>query len=372
VRFIYFAPVTWNSVGQRPHEFVEWLNERTSENIIWVEPNLLRFPKLSDLRKLHLHRGDPFKETPSWLRVVNVPAIPMEPLRISRAINRVFWKRALSSFFQDEDLGVVIGVPSKLALWFSQRVAGRSRVLFDLMDYFPAFQKGIAKKTIEETQELLLATADFVTVSSSNLQKRYSGKCQEIELVLNGSSYHKMGIKQAIGRPQGGEFTYSYVGTIGSWFDWDFVVNFARANPEVQIRLAGPVYTKPKQATPENVKLLGVLPNHEAAVEIRESDATLIPFKINELTQYVDPIKFYDYAFFSKVVLSSCFGQMASREQLKNVVLYPDSPKDFTFIHEQVSNLSREEQANNQSVKTTASWTERFSGSNLMERFAIT
>ena len=120
-----------------------------------------------------------------------------------------------------------------------------------------------------------------------------------------------------------------YVGTIGPWFDWEWVINLARMWPTDVVRLIGPMFTPSPYTLPANVEILPPCIHQDALQAMWEFDVGLIPFKKNELTASVDPIKYYEYRAIGLPVISTNFGEMVFR-----------GGEDGTFLSHGVEDVS--------------------------------
>jgi hypothetical protein len=159
-----------------------------------------------------------------------------------------------------------------------------------------------------------LAAADLVVFSSDPLSTKYSNQSKNSTIILNAHNHERFAVAprpKESASPQ--HPVFGYVGTLGSWFDWNLVIELSEQAPHSSIPLIGPVYTKPRRPLPSNIHLLGPMSNSQAISHMRGFSAGLIPFKINELTDYVDPIKYYEYRTLGLPVFSSSFGQMRER-----------------------------------------------------------
>ena len=90
-----------------------------------------------------------------------------------------------------------------------------------------------------------------------------------------------------------------YFGALAKWFDYELVVELARAHPDYEILLIGWDYDKSLQRYPlgdySNITLVGpidyaVLPHYACWF-----DVSTIPFRINEVTESTSPIKLFEY-----------------------------------------------------------------------------
>ena len=313
MRLVYLSPVPWHSFAQRPHKFVEWFWSRTGAEVLWVDPYATRFPSLADFRRSETRTAGQ-AIVPPWLTLVRPRSVPVEPLPGSQWINGALWRGVVDEverFAAKHSIFIGIGKPSVLALKVLERV-GSDSSLYDAMDDFPAFYSGISRLAMASREQTLARRVTRIVTSSTALKQRWDAVQQDVRLVHNGFDVRLMpgprrGVRQKRKR------IFGYVGTIGRWFDWDWLCALARARPNDTIRLIGPVYTPPPQRLPKNVELLPPREHTAALQAMLEFDLGFIPFKKNKLTNSVDPIKYYEYRALGLAVLSTSFGEMSLR-----------------------------------------------------------
>jgi len=314
MRLVYLSPVPWVGFAQRPHKFVEWFHGRTGDEVLWVDPYPTRFPLLSDFRRLRAKEGRQQCSNPPWLRVIRPSAVPIEPLPGAGWVNAVLWQRLfneLDAFASQQGTLLAIGKPSALALAVVSRFRG-TRSVYDAMDDFPAFYTGLSRWAMRWREAQLVRNVDSVLASSTAIQRRWSLIGVDVQLVHNGLDAELMPEFVRISNANGKKIL-GYVGTIATWFDWDWVIELARAHPDNVVRLIGPVFSSAPADLPSNIEMLPPC-NHQAAlVAMQAFDVGLIPFKKNRLTASVDPIKYYEYRALGLPVVSTDFGEMAFR-----------------------------------------------------------
>ena len=316
MRLVYLSPVPWNSFAQRPHKFVRWFHERTGEPVLWIEPYPTRFPKLQDVKRLQSSQEKKVLiDTPPWLRVLKAGGLPIEPLPGSAWVNSSLWKpvfEAYNAFAKGRKTCLAVGKPSLLALSLLQRKK-HSRSLYDAMDDFPAFYEGISRFAFARREKLIAQEVDLMWASSSALRSHWGRYHSHVRLVLNGLDQTVMPELPADKPYASTGRVFGYVGTIASWFDWEWVVALAESHPQDEVHLIGPVFESATMPLPDNIKLLPER-NHAAALSaMLDFDVALIPFKKNKLTQSVDPIKYYEYRALTLPILSTDFGEMSFR-----------------------------------------------------------
>ena len=318
MRLIYLSPLPWASFTQRPHKFVDWFHRRTGATVDWVEPYPSRFPRLSDLRlaghaQLALGEG----EVPKWLRVLRPRALPIEPIQYVGGLNRALWSGLLAQLAgpapSSDRAVVVVGKPSLLALDVLARLSVHWS-LYDMMDDFPAFHQGAAARTMARNEAELIRVADEVWSSSTALAKAWSSAPHGVRLVPNALDAARMPTQTKPVKTGPGKCkVFGYVGTLGSWFDWAWVETLARCRKADTVKLIGPLFCAPPQRLPANVEILPAVAHPQALAAMRTFDVGLIPFRIQRLTDSVDPIKYYEYRALGLPVLSTNFGEMRQR-----------------------------------------------------------
>jgi hypothetical protein len=229
---------------------------------------------------------------------------------------------AIERFLAVGSCMVAVGKPSELALQALTKFPGVHSV-YDAMDDFPAFYRGISRSSMEQRERKLATRVSRILVSSSVLAERFQAHSNKLGLALNACATETMPpverLRSASGRP-----VLGYVGTVAHWFDWDLLAALARSSPSTDVRVIGPVYAPPSVPLPANVELLPACDHSAAIAAMNGFSVGLIPFKRTDLTASVDPIKYYEYMALGLPVLSSCFGEMVHRLGVAGVSLVED------------------------------------------------
>lgn len=319
---VYLSPVPWASFAQRPHWLVRWFHQRTGGRALWVDPYPTRLPRFSDLLRPKSGGCLSDRKSPEWLTVLRPRALPIEPLPASGKFNRFFWgdvRRAIQSFTDRDSFWIGIGKPSQLALYLLADTSAAGS-FYDAMDDFPSFYSGLSRRAIARCEIKLAEHVGRILVSSNRLISRFASQSAKVRVALNACALESLPAVENL-RPRPTSPVLGYVGTIGHWFDWDLVIKLARCNPSVTVRLIGPIYVRPSAALPPNVELHPPCAHDQAIAAMMGFSVGLIPFKINELTASVDPIKYYEYRGLGLPVISTAFGEMAGRGQEPGVFL---------------------------------------------------
>lgn len=98
-----------------------------------------------------------------------------------------------------------------------------------------------------------------------------------------------------------------YVGVVDERMDYALLEHAARARPEWQFVIVGPVCKVDESALPRlpNIHWLGSRPYEELPRYIKGFDVCLMPFALNEATEYINPTKALEYLATGRPVVST-------------------------------------------------------------------
>ncbi|QNQ41534.1 glycosyl transferase [Brucella intermedia] len=362
---IYLSPVPWASFAQRPHKFVSWFQRKYGGRVLWYEPYATRFPSFSDVWRVKSSNSPSTSlQIPDWLTVVSPGGLAIEPLPGSKVLNNFLWQAVLkqaSGFAVEGECILAIGKPSVLAAEILKALP-HCKTLYDAMDDFPAFYSGLSQFAMKRRERNIVALVDAVWASSTLLYQRWSSKRNNVHLVYNGLDLDI--IQSARPMPINKDRRiFGYIGTIGKWFDWEIVIALADLVPRDIVRIIGPVFKPASRTLPDNIELLPPREHARAIAEMACFDVGLIPFLRNNLTESVDPIKYYEYRSFGIPVISTSFGEMNYRKNLEGVHIVDDINGLRRIIPEACKDI-RSREINRDFVEAN-SWAARFNQTGL-------
>ncbi len=307
---LLFANVPFSSAWQRCQQlalcWAKWVD------VIYVDPNrsfLQRFVRPGG-------RGNA-EELPRRLRLF----IPPEGLPLARSfgpVNRINYARSLRAL-RKYLKGRGLWPPTCAVLTYPDQVEalgglGHLPVVYDLMDEPSLFLRAWQKPRYVGLHQRLLRQAAAVVTSSEVLRGRYAGWSERVTCITNGVR-ENLFAELAVARPVPAldrlpRPRFGYVGMISHWFDFPAVAALARAFPEGQVILVGPVEGRVPRL-PANVLFTGPVSNLELASYLRSFDIGLIPFLRSPTIDAVNPIKLYEYLAAGLPVLASRFEELA-------------------------------------------------------------
>lgn len=363
-RLVYLSPVPLGSFAQRPHHFVQWFHARFGAEVMWIDPYPTRLPRIHDMHRLWRRPAaklGPAWACDPWIERVSVPSIPLEPLNVGRTFNRWLWKGLVEHVrkFISNECWIVTAKPSGLALEL-RRQFPECPFAYDVLDNVPAFSAGLSRKWMELAEEQLADQSDWIVTSSSPLYNKFAKTWPEKTRLAKNGFLPVNTINPVVGATTGTPII-GYIGSIASWFDWDILIAFAKKNPNAIVQLIGPCDYIPNNL-PNNIIVLPPIPNSDVYSVMTEFSAGLIPFQRNAVTEYVDPIKYYEYRAVGLPILSTKFGEMCHRGHSDGVYFLEDS-LDLQSIfkinedHQKEQDLHKFVQENN--------WASRFNHLNI-------
>jgi len=186
--------------------------------------------------------------------------------------------------------------------------AGRRRLVYDCMDDALAFAQDEGVRELKARWEReLLARADLTVCSSDELAARMLSRgapSARLRVIPNGWDPEAFPVQPSQALPVSGALVLAYFGTIARWLDADALRAVVAACPDASIRLIGPV-DGAAPAPIERVFIDPPWPHDALAAAVADAHALLLPFRVDDLTRAVDPVKLYEYVALGKPIVAS-------------------------------------------------------------------
>jgi glycosyltransferase involved in cell wall biosynthesis len=170
--------------------------------------------------------------------------------------------------------------------------AGQS--LYRLSDETSAFPD--TPGSYRELEEEAMRRVDVVVATAASLAERARRFARRVLLLPNGVDLARFDSTRKAFRREGDRRRVVYLGAVDSWLDTDLLAELARALPEVEFRIAGPlrIGTDWARSLP-NLTLLGARPPETVPELLAGADVGIIPFVDSPLTRAIHPVKLYEY-----------------------------------------------------------------------------
>ena len=344
--------VDWDWAKQRPHFLAEYLGKHHRLTVCYpysIHRDRLRKNDFSGLRKIPF-LVLPYADQSPWMYHINTFTY--------RIISKVLF------FFSKPDL-IWLCSPEYLDMLPK---GNEIPLVYDCMDNQEAFSMHPLKKEMLIKQERrLVEEAKAIFCSSQNLMakivQRY-GPGYPLCLVNNAFDPSSLKLSSDTGidnRLRGNRFKLGYIGTISNWMDQAALAMLVSTFENLEVHLLGPI----EIAVPDRIKhdcvfWHGPVPHSDLKYYACDFDAFIMPFLVTELIQSVDPVKFYEYIFFNKPIISVKYPEI---ERFKDFV-------DFYTDHGSLQSIVGKYLDNGFNKKYSAEARERFIAENTWERRA--
>jgi len=183
--------------------------------------------------------------------------------------------------------------------------------IYHCIDRFSGMQKGLKRSIIEKQERILLQNADLVFTHSFGLRNLYQNLTRRPITIIPSAAdvlYYQSITAihpdiEPLPRPRIG-----IMGTFDGRIDVNLLQSLVINHPAWQFIIIGQI--RPGRTNLDslfaftNVHYLGSHPYQEMPALLNGMDVFLIPYKINELTEFINPLKLYEYLAVGKPIVS--------------------------------------------------------------------
>jgi Glycosyltransferase len=242
-------------------------------------------------------------DPPSWLPVVYRPAW------LGESLNRARLRSARAVLERRGCLRIV------LYLWHVHFARATYMVRHDLSCYhiYDEYSHAEVAQPLDPVEERLIRSVDQVITVSPTMFERKGRLNPNTLQTTNGVTYDAFAqpVREpadiaAIPHPRLG-----YAGFLKKQLDWELLLSLASRHPEWSFVFVGAVRPHPeieplleRMKQLPNVHFLGAKPTTELAHYPQHFDLCLMPYRVNEYSRYISPLKLYEYLASGRPTLS--------------------------------------------------------------------
>jgi glycosyltransferase involved in cell wall biosynthesis len=293
--------------------------------VSYVEQLGIRNPRPKHaLRALRRAKG-PARETP--FEVVSPKLLPARRAPVVGTVNRRWLARQLRRYVND---------PAEAVLWIRfptpeivpLAVGGPWRaVVYEVVDDHAA-GPGMTDRLRElflEAEERLLARTDVVFAWSEPIRASLAVRHPNVHLATAAVDLEEL---EPVASAPGQDRTAVFTGELGFRFDEELAAEVAERLPEWTFLLAGPAGREAEEALAghRNVVLTGRYEHHELPRLLARGRVALVPYRQNEFTDTLVPVKLVEYLAAGRPVVST---PMRAAEGFSDVVTFASGPERF-------------------------------------------
>lgn len=153
-----------------------------------------------------------------------------------------------------------------------------------------------------------------------------------------------------------------YLGTIERRIDYDLVEKVVLANPDKTFVFAGPVldnYVPEALYHISNLHIIGSVPYEEVPQMINSFDIAIIPFKKDEVSNTIFPIKLFEYLSAGKPVILTDFNPDLKDFTASSVEFCTDADSFIKALNESLKSNSPQKAAERKELAKQNTWEKR-------------
>ena len=233
------------------------------------------------------------------------------------------------------------------------------RVVYYCVDDHASFS-GYNAEQVRGDEEDLCRRADLVVTTAAALQEAKKPLNPNTILVSHGVDHEHFSRALSDNRPVPDDIAriphprLGFFGLIRDWVDLDLLHEVARLRPDWHIVMLGDstIDLTPYRTIP-GMHFLGRKPYADLPEYCRQFDVGLIPFKINELTRAVNPIKLREYLAAGLPVVSTPLPEVKPYEDRVGIA---EGPTEFVRAVETALQESPEQRLGRSTAMASETW----------------
>ncbi len=305
---VIFSSVDWDTHKQLHHELTEFLIKRNNK-ILFVENTGSRSFEAKDMSRVKnriinfIKSKKGFRSLKKNLTIFSPLFIPFHYNFFIQKFNNFIVSDAIiswSKYFNFDDTIVINFVPNPITYSITKNLDPSYKV------YYMADDMTSGDKKRLDIENKIMKFSDLIFYTSENLKKKIIYKSKS-EFLPNGVNFNLF--NQNFKRKKNFKnksFNIGYVGAIREIINENLLIKIAKKFPKDKIFLLGPVLHNFKKFDKlKNIKFLGYKKHSDIPKYLNEFDVGIIPYKVNNFTNSINPLKVYEYISAGLPVIST-------------------------------------------------------------------
>lgn len=321
---VCFSHLRWNFVYQRPQHLLSRF-ARMNRVIFWEEPVFDSFYDYNEISRV--------ENSNVWVYVPHIRAglKPEDVVEVQRRLlDETLETMAIKEY--------VLWYYSPMALLFSDHLQSQL-IVYDCMDELSAFK--FAPPLLKQQEAKLFRNADLVFTGGVSLYE--AKKWQHINIHPFPSSIDKEHFFTARAKKAEPDdqknisgIRLGFYGVIDERINIDLLQKMAEMRPEWQFIMVGPVVKIDPDSLPrlKNIHFLGGKTYEELPHYLSGWDIAIMPFALNESTQFISPTKTPEFLAGGKPVISTSINDVIKPYAEKGLVRIADTAEEFIIAAE--------------------------------------
>jgi len=220
-----------------------------------------------------------------------------------------------------------------LLFFMLSKFLGKNTIFMYVDHYEDLTPNKLARWYIRHTTCFFVRHADSVVCTARILEENAKKYNKHVSYLPNAAALEKFARQKKV--PQK-KFIVGFVGSLGNWVDADMIANSAKEllkyhDIEFCIIGPGPGADHLKKCIEKeqlhNIRLLGFLKHEDSIKKMFSFNVAIIPFKINDITNSVSPVKLFEYWLAGNPVIATKTYELA---QFKNELIFADNAHEMS------------------------------------------
>lgn len=290
---VCLAGIKYSSMKQRPHHFAEYFASQ-GYRVIYIAINDIHEVSEINFSNLFISKP-PIQLTEICDNLYKLPCLIKKGKKVD-SVKELLKK--IQDFYGINETIFLISFPE----WANKidLLDPNCKLIYDCLDDWESFEKeyGFVSKEVIYNERKLACISNLVLASSKELffkMLNYSDNVYYIPNSVNTNHYTGSFVEPIEFRNIPKPIVF-FMGAIAKWVDLDLIDFLASNRPEYSFVFVGPVKL-PKEDLPKrnNIFYLGKKSYEELGKYLKYARVAIIPFKTNQLTFTVSPLKFFEY-----------------------------------------------------------------------------
>lgn len=327
MKILYLIHIDWDWIFQRP-QILALALEKNNDCTVVVQKTVLKSG--ANLTKKN-------RRPEKMIKAMRLPR--EKKIKVFKPINKFLYRTAVGNF---DNYDVIWICYPTFFDYVPENYSGK--IVYDCMDNYVSMAEAQLKNEIFNVEQRLIKRADLIFASSKRLIECIPNM-QKALLIRNGYvPGNIMEIDEASFKKQ---YKIGYFGTISEWFDFKLLTDSLIIHKDIQYHLIGP--TENNRLGDEEKRILeqgknkdgqivyhGLVEHSELQNFIKDYDALMMPFKVNETILSVDPVKLYEYISCGKCIISVWYPEIDRFSPF--VYFYRDEVEYESLLKELITN----------------------------------
>lgn len=318
---IILSGVPYKGFKQRPHHFAKYFIENGYE-VLYI--GILEDNKICSKTLLNIKDKASFYEQVFYNNDDGVYVLKGN--NVEEKGNLVELLKKINEIYSDRTLTYIVAFPEWIK--YLESIPENSKLIYDCIDDWDLFLTDVKLNFTKELiyrERKLASIAHLVLASAKRLYTKMAYYNDNVYYLPNGvwQSDYLVSHKRrelprdlvSIKKP-----TVFFMGAVAEWVDIDLIEYIAKSRPEYSFVFVG--HERVKLPNYSNIYFLGIKKYEELPNYLFHSRLAIIPFKVNNLTAAVTPLKLYEYLSSGTPVVSTIMPDIIGLQGLKIAANY--------------------------------------------------